>query len=311
MKIRIVVLILLFLMAGTVLAVEEGANGFSFGQTLIPLEEIHYGGPPRDGIPAIDRPRFESADISRLADSDQILGIVVGSEARAYPILILNWHEIVNDTIADQPVVISYCPLCGTGVAYSALVDDRLLDFGVSGLLYNSDVLLYDRQTESLWSQLLNRAVSGPLAGSQLVMLPMQHTTWGAWKRHYPQSLVLSRETGYRRDYERDPYAGYEDDRGLYFPVTKRDPRYHPKERVLGVEINGVFKAYPISELSTVKGDVKDRFQGEDLLVRFDTKSRSMSVYDENGVLLPAVTAYWFAWYTFHPETEVYTADME
>lgn len=311
MMIRTVVFLLLSLMAGALVAVEEGANGFRFGRALIPLDEIHHGGPPRDGIPAIDRPRFESASDARLADDDQILGIVVGSEARAYPIAILNWHEIVNDRIGGQPVVISYCPLCGTGVAFSAAVDDRPLDFGVSGLLYNSDVLLYDRQTESLWSQLLNRAISGPLAGSQLVMLPMLHTTWGAWKSHYPQSLVLSRKTGYRRDYARDPYAGYEDDSGLYFPVTRRDPRYHPKERVLGLEIKGAFKAYPISELSKIKGDVMDRFQGEELLVRFNARNRSMAVYDSKGELLPAVTAYWFAWYAFHPETAVYTAEMK
>jgi len=118
-------------------------------------------------------------------------------------------------------------------------VNGERLDFGVSGLLYNSDVLLYDRKTESLWSQLLNQAISGPLKGEKLQMLPLKHTTWGEWQKQHSDTKVLSRDTGYGVDYSRDPYQGYASQPGLYFPVAKRDMRYPPKARVVGIELDG------------------------------------------------------------------------
>lgn len=300
-------LILLALMP--VLHAVAAPNGFDINQSLIPADEIHLGGPPKDGIPAIDNPIFIEATEAGLSADDAVLGIVVNGVAKVYPIAILNWHEIVNDRVGDSALVISFCPLCGTGVAFSAEVNGEVLNFGVSGLLYNSDVLLYDRKTESLWSQLLSKAISGPLKGTRLEMLPLMHTTWAHWQKSHPKTRVLSRETGFRRDYERDPYAGYETQQGLYFPVSKRDPRYHPKERVLGIELNGKFKAYPMAELSKTGAELVDHFQSKKLLIRFDAGSHSAAAYDEDGRLLPAVTAFWFAWYAFHPETAVYTAD--
>ena len=302
---------LLFLMSTLMLALqaEAGPNGFDIKQPLVPADEIYQGGPAKDGIPAIDNPVFIRATESTLNSDDAVLGIVFNDVARAYPIAILNWHEIVNDRVGDKGLLVSFCPLCGTGVAFSPEVNGERLEFGVSGLLYNSDVLLYDRKTESLWSQLLNRAISGPLKGIQLQMLPLKHTTWSAWQKEHPETLLLSRNTGYTNDYERDPYAGYETQQGLYFPVSRRDPRYHPKERVLGIELNGAFKAYPMAELSKAGSELVDHFQGKRLLIRFDAGSRSASAYNSEGELLPAVTAFWFAWYAFHPETAVYTAE--
>ena len=141
---------LLFAACATLQGQEK--NGFSVTNALIPVDEIRSGGPPRDGIPAIDRPRFVTADAAGfLQASDRVLGITRNGVSKAYPVAILNWHEIVNDRIANEPIVITFCPLCGTGIAYLATTGDQVLDFGVSGLLYNSDMLLYDRQTESLW----------------------------------------------------------------------------------------------------------------------------------------------------------------
>ena len=284
-------------------------NGFDVSGALIPKHEILSGGPPRDGIPAIDAPRFVSANAARfLQPTDRVLGISRNGVAKAYPVLILNWHEIVNDSFAGEPIVVSYCPLCGTGIAYLAKVGDRVFSFGVSGLLYNSDMLLYDRQTQSLWSQIRKQAVSGRMKGVRLQAIPLTHTSWADWNRRYPSSLVLSTDTGYSRDYTRSPYGGYEQSRTLFFSVRKQDQRYHPKESVLGVEIDGRFKAYPFVELEKSKVPIRDTLGGKNIMVKYDRQHRTAVATDENGDILPTITGYWFAWYAFHPDTEVYRA---
>ncbi|HHH36978.1 MAG TPA: DUF3179 domain-containing protein [Gammaproteobacteria bacterium] len=301
---------LLALVTGIALTASAGAgthNGFDLTGALVPVEEILAGGPPRDGIPAIDRPRFERADAARLDDGDRVLGLRRNGVAKAYPVAILNWHEIVNDRLGDEPVVITFCPLCGSGVAFSARALGTVHHFGVSGLLYNSDVLLYDRETGSLWSQLLGQAVTGPLRGTPLQMLPLTHTTWGHWRHDHPDSLVLSRDTGYARDYDRDPYAGYVDSAGVFFPVRHRDPRFHPKARVLGLVLDGRAKAWPFSELSRARGKtIEDRLGGRRLRIRFDAGSETAVIEDEAGRPLPGTVLFWFAWYAFHPDTAVY-----
>ena len=158
-----------------------------------------------------------------------MLGIKTAAGARAYPIKILNWHEIVNDEMGGLKFVVTFCPLCGSGVVFRSAIDGNDLQFGVSGLLYNSDVLLYDRATESLWSQLLRKAVSGPYKGTALQTLPVHHTIWGDWQKRHPQSEVLTPQTGYSRDYEGNPYAGYEDEEHIYFPSEKNQPLIIPK----------------------------------------------------------------------------------
>ncbi|MDX2458137.1 MAG: DUF3179 domain-containing protein [Gammaproteobacteria bacterium] len=306
--IRMVLIMVLFTVCATIQGQEK--NGFSVANALIPRDEIHPGGPPRDGIPAIDRPRFVNADAAGfLRASDRVLGITHNGMSKAYPVAILNWHEIVNDRIAGEPIVVTFCPLCGTGIAYLATTGDQVLDFGVSGLLYNSDMLLYDRQTQSLWSQIRRQAVSGPMQGTKLQPVPVMHTQWADWKQRYPATRVLSTETGYRRDYTKSPYQGYEKTADLFFPVRARDDRYHPKESVLGVEITGRFKAYPFVELEKSGGDVHDTFAGQTMVVKYDKQYRTAVAADGQGHTLPGVIAFWFAWYAFHPDTEVYRAD--
>ena len=242
-----------------------------------------------------------------LAPGDRVLGLVRNGDARAYPVRILNWHEVVNDRFGDQAVAITYCPLCGTGVAFSAGSGGQAVDFGVSGLLYNSDVLLYDRQTESLWSQLLMQAISGPHKGERLQALPLTHTSWADWREQHPATRVLSTDTGYSRDYDRDPYDGYAKQRGLHFSLSATSNRYHPKERVLGIEIDGTFKAYPFIELAQLpSGELSDQVAGQSITVRFNREAESARAYDGDGQLLPATDSFWFAWYAFHPETGVY-----
>jgi hypothetical protein len=285
-------------------------NGFNLTDALIPEDEIHSGGPPRDGIPSINKPRFVNpADAHFLKTDDRVLGITRNGVSKAYPVAILNWHEIVNDNFAGEPVVVSFCPLCGTGMAYLAAADDQVLDFGVSGLLYNSDMLLYDRQTQSLWSQLRRQAVTGPLKGVKLQAIPVEHTQWVDWKQRHPKTQVLSIETGYQRDYSRNPYAGYGVSSQLYFPVTQQDRRYHPKEPVLGIELAGHFKAYPFEELKKSAVTVHDTLAGQPIVVKYNQAYNTATAVDAQGSLLPAVTAYWFAWYAFHPDTGVYVAE--
>jgi len=197
-------------------------NGFKLDDALVPVNEIMGGGPPRDGIPAIHAPKFVTAATAGLDDGARILGIYRNGAAKAYPIAILNWHEIVNDRFADEAVVISYCPLCGTGMAFSSRVPGRLLLFGVSGLLHNSDVLLYDYETESLWSQIKMQAVSGPLKRERLRLLALTHRTLRDWKNRHPDTLVLSRDTGFARSYDIDPYVGYEQIDATMFPVSQQ-----------------------------------------------------------------------------------------
>lgn len=155
-------------------------NGFDVSCHAVPIEEIRSGGPPRDGIPALVNPVFVSAEKATfLRDGDRVLGLVGNRESKAYPIKILNWHELVNDWIDDHPILITYCPLCGTGIAFERQIDQNPVIFGVSGLLYQSDLLMYDRETESLWSQIAMKAIAGPLTGARLQPLFLEHTTWG------------------------------------------------------------------------------------------------------------------------------------
>lgn len=157
----------------------------------------------------------------------------------------------------------------------SILPNGQTASFGVSGLLYNSDVLLYDRETESLWPQMLTKAVTGPMKGQNLTMLPVRHTSWVEWKKRYPDTLVLSTKTGYFRDYSRNPYSGYGQSQRLYFSVSHIAPnRYHPKERVLGIEVEGHFKAYPFYELNkNLQAKFDDQLAGKKLQIHWQAES--------------------------------------
>ncbi len=312
---RATILILLGILLGAVVykfASAGPTNGFDLSNSVLPREQILHGGPPRDGIPALSDPKLiDPADADYLEPTDRIVGIVLGGEKRAYPVPILNWHEIVNDEIDGRRFAITYCPLCGTAVAFDATIDGKSTDFGVSGLLYNSDVLLYDRDTESLWSQIMAQAISGQRVGKKLEMIPISHTTWRDWLAKHPDTRVLSDETGYFRDYGRDPYAGYERSRFTYFAVNNEAPdNYHPKEVVLGLEVDGVYKAYPFVELDKQgKARFSDTLNGKRFEFDWDSANRSVHVADANGEPVAGIQGFWFAWFAFHPDTRVFKAD--
>ncbi len=293
--------------AGSVAATQF--MGFNVTNSLVPASELLPGGPPCDGIPALTDPRFIAADqASFLKPADRVLGVRVNGVAKAYPLAIMNWHEIVNDQFAGTPVAVNYCPLCFTGVAFSSSMDGRRQIFGVSGLLYNSDVVLYDRESESLWSQLLGKAISGPRRGQRLQSIPTSNTTRSDWRGRHPDTLVLSRDTGHRRDYTADPYGDYARSPDLMFPVSFRAQGMHPKQPVLGIEIDGHAVAYPLSELAQAGAMVEDRIGSLTVRVHYDATYQTGEITRADGTMLPGVMAYWFAWYTFHPETRVYRA---
>ncbi len=283
--------------------------GWDFSRHSIPLDEIKSGGPPKDGIPALTAPAFVSAETAGkgfLHGTDRVLGLYLNGKAKAYPVKILNWHELVNDELGGKKVLVTYCPLCGTGMVFDAGAGRERKLFGVSGLLYQSDMLLYDKATESLWSQIKSEAVTGELTGEKLTLLASQNTSWKDWKRRHPGTEVLSQETGYQRNYSRNPYAGYKESGTLFFPVNHRSRVFSPKETVVGVEIDGIAKAYPFKELGERSGFIKDRIGKRRVTVFFDAVNNTAVVRDEKGRVLPSVMGFWFAWFAFHPETGIF-----
>ena len=285
----------------------QSLNGFDLSDALIPSNEILRGGPPRDGIPSIDHPVFKPiSDYHEFNSRHEILGVYHNGVAKAYPINIMDYHEVVNDDFAGEPVVITYCPLCGSGIAFESRIDGKPTQFGVSGLLYNSDVLLYDRTTESLWSQIMAQAVSGPAKGRELSLIRTRRMTLGNWKKHYPQSLILTTDTGYTRSYHEKPYGGYDSQDRTYFPVSNIDNRFHKKEWIIGIEVNNIYKAYPVKQLSKLKGrQLVEELGGKTVTLTWEQGGENVRAFLGDGSEIPALQMFWFAWVAFHPDTQI------
>jgi len=280
-------------------------NGFDLSKASIPVSQILSGGPPKDGIPAIDVPKFSPANkVHFLKEDDKVFGISFGNDRRAYPLRILVFHEIVNDVAGGQAVAITYCPLCGTAMAFDRKFGEETLSFGVSGLLYQSDVLMYDRQTGSLWSQLAMHSVSGKKVGAKLRWLPGELMTWKAWREKYPDSSVLTTETGYRRDYRNTPYQGYEQRPDTMFPVPEKRTELGNKEWVAGVIVNSQAVAFDLKKLADVPDHKITLKVGDTLLgATYNPVTREVRVTDQSGKALPVVQVFWFAWQGFYPRT--------
>ncbi len=311
-------------------------------EAIVPLDKIVSGGPPRDGIPSIDKPKFVSVDNAKLENSDLVLGLAINGDVRAYPLNILVWHEIVNDVVGGKPVAVTYCPLCFTNQVFERTIDSRVVEFGTSGKLYNSNLVMYDRTSESLWSQALGQAIAGEHAGRKLERVPFDVAYWEDWKRIYPESKVLSQETGFGRPYGADPYGNYYTSPEILFPVSHRDDRLGPKEIVVGLESSGVYRAYQLQQIED-SHVINDQISSESIVLvslqpfmvrAFDRTvdgltlefqhdngkivDRTGSVWNLDGeategemkgkqlTRLPFDEGYWFEWAAFHPETELY-----
>ncbi|MFC5382062.1 DUF3179 domain-containing protein [Aquipuribacter nitratireducens] len=235
---------------------------------LVDPAAVMSGGPPPDGIPPIDEPRFLAvAEVDFLADDEPVVVLSVDGDTRAYPVQVLTWHEVVNDVVAGRPVVVTYCPLCNTALAFERTVGEKVLGFGTSGRLYLSNLLMYDRQTESLWPQAEGRAVAGVLTGTELDRLPVALLPWEQFRDAFPDALVLSRDTGALRDYGRNPYQGYDDVEASPFLFRGEvDPRLPAMARVVGLGDPSDPVAVVTDEL-LARGVVELQVSGEPVLV--------------------------------------------
>jgi hypothetical protein len=281
---------------------------FDLQSLVVDKREILSGGPPKDGIPALTNPLFiRAADARYLRPDDRVIGLAIGEDVRAYPLAILNYHEIVNDTVGKTLVVVTYCPLCDSAVAFDRRTALGEREFGVSGLLYNSNVLMYDRggKPESLWSQVKTEGISGAAANKSLTTLPLELTTWKDWVARYPGTTVLSTETGHRRDYSRTPYANYFKSKDLMFPAKPSSNKLPAKSRVLGVWTDKLARAYPESAFSRDRTRITEELNGKKLTIEYNPDARSLRVAEaEDGIRW--MYSLWFAWYAFHPETSIY-----
>ncbi|TDO29871.1 uncharacterized protein DUF3179 [Kribbella sp. VKM Ac-2527] len=235
---------------------------------LLDPDKIMSGGPPPDGIPPIDEPRFSRArTVGWLADTEPLLSLTVGGETRGYPLQIMTWHEIVNDTVGGVPVAVTYCPLCNSGVAFERRAATRVLSFGTSGRLYADNLVMYDQQTESLWPQLTGQAALGVVTGTTLRAIPMGTVAWRDFRTANPEAWVLTRDTGHDRPYGRNPYAGYDDPSGeLLFELPTKDARLPVKERVVGVARGRDAVAVVRSAIART-GVLEVAAEGKDLIV--------------------------------------------
>ncbi len=255
------------------------------GNCLVPCEEIISGGPPKDGIPALVDPEKLTADEAVwLNEQDVVLGIVRNGEACAYPLRILYWHEIVNDTGGGERSVITYCPLTGTGIHYDGQIDSGQTDFGVSGQLWSSNLIMYNRSgPESWWSQIYGQAIVGSALEEKLTRLPVVETRWGTWKRLQPNTKVLSNQTGYPNSYSQYPYGNYEQEdvppNSLFIRSKYLDDRLPPKRRVLGLNGDDTTRAYPFPQLQN-EPVVNDTFEDEPVLVVHHPESRMALAFD-------------------------------
>ncbi len=281
-------------------------NGFDLSNSIINKDEILKGGPSKDGIPSIDNPKFLNIkDVNYLKDDDIIIGVEKNGKVKAYPTRILVWHEVVNDTIDGEAIVVTYCPLCGTAMVFGREVAGKIRTFGVSGLLYQSDVLMYDRQSESLWSQLLMKAVSGDAVGQEMEWKSSLFMTWKAWKKQYPNSKVLSTDTGFNRNYSRSAYESYSQSEDTMFPVPKIRKEFSNKEWVIGIIVNEKAKAYPVNSLPNNK-TIKDKIGDRIITIKYDLNKQHPEVKNSKGENIPSVQVYWFAWQAFYPDTSIW-----
>jgi Protein of unknown function (DUF3179) len=332
---------------GTVLAAVSTQDKNS----IVPLDQIVSGGPPPDGIPSIDNPKFISIQEAEefLKGSDLIVGLNINGDTRVYPLQILVWHEIVNDIVGNTPVAVTYCPLCFTNQVFNRTMNDgQILEFGTSGKLYNSNLVMYDRTTKSLWSQAMSQSVVGKLAGVKLERIPFDVSYWKEWKQLYPDSKVLSRDTGFSRPYGVDPYGDYYTSKEVLFPIAKHDDRLGLKEIVIGFENEGQYKAYRLQDAEKMKvindqantkpialfsmnafmtrifnpileGQATLQFEYNVINDTFiDKQTRSQWNFDGKAIdgqmkgkqliRLPFDQGFWFEWTAFHPTTELYNS---
>jgi hypothetical protein len=306
--------------------IQVAADGTKY---LVDPSDIQSGGPPQGGIGVdIGIPALVAKDISFVSieqadgwieDNELVLVFLHHDVVRVYPLQILVWHEIVNDNVAGDPILITYCPLCGSGIAYERQVKidgvPTTTNFGTSGKLYNSNLVMYDQLTDTYWQQIDGKAIVGELVGQELTALSIDTVVWRDFKAVYTDAEVLSQDTGMEkcllgRCYGEDPYGSYYEDSYLIFPVENEDDRIHPKTIIFGIEINGMYKAYKEEDL-IVLGKIEDKVNGVPLRIERDAAGIVVITNDETGEEIVKERDMWFAWYAFHPDTALYIIERD
>jgi len=253
--------------------VNSGSNATSANQGApiwnIPKSEIFDGGPGKDGIPALEDPEKVSVEAGGyLLDQELVIGYFDGENAIAYPLQILDWHEIINDELDHFPFAITYCPLTGTGIGWERTINGSPTTFGVSGLIYNTNLIPYDRQTNSNWSQMRLDCVNGPLINTEIKTFQLLETRWFTWKEMYPETKVLSLNTGIDRPYGLYPYGDYKtNEDNLLFPISIDDRRLNRKERVHGIIVDDVAKVFRFGSFASTNTMINDVINGEDVII--------------------------------------------
>ncbi len=311
----------------------------------IRLEEIVWGGVRVDGIPALTNPRhIVGSQADYLEPDEQVFGVEINGDVRAYPLRMMDWHEMFNDVVGGVPVSLAYCTLCGAGILFDTTVDgyDEAFVFGSSGFLYRSNKLMYDQQTKSLWNQFTGRPVTGALVGSgiELAIRPVAITSWRRWLERHPDTKVLSLETGHVRDYRPGrPYGEYFASPDLMFPAVLRDDSLDQKDQVFGVRLPGGAKAWPL-DVFAGGAVINDRVGLTELVLVGDLETRTVRAYRREGLdfmagsapdrlladgvewivtedaltapdgrsldRLPGHVAFWFAWAGYLRDAELY-----
>ena len=285
----------------------------------VPAHQVLSGGVPKDGIPALTSPKMISLDqVSFLDEDERVIGFTMGRRSFAYPLRIMASHECVNDSYGDVHFAVIYCPLCDSVSVFNREIDGDVLEFGISGQLYQSNVLLYDRQDdpseESLWSQMYGKSVAGPRKGTELETFPHELVTWKTWKQQYPDSNVLSLDTGYSRSYPREFYANYFASPNLMFPVydenqnekyeTHEDDLLLLKDVVIGVRKGNHSRVYPVEYIQFETSELQDDFWGSEIVL---SKNANGEVFIQVNENIDVYHSFWFAWKAFHPNTEIYS----
>lgn len=297
--------------------VSEGESGFikvplflsrnfkktDFSNANPKIEKILSGGPGKDGIPALFNPRFESLNNSDINDDVQVIVLQAENEIKLYPYNILVWHEIVNDKIGELSVAVTFCPLCGTAIVFDRKIEGEVLSFGVSGALIESNMVMYDKNTESLWQQSTGESLAGAHVGNILKIVPMQLISAGKARDLFPDAKILSKDTGYARDYNRNPYGGYDEiqDR-LYFPVSEFGSKYPAKEIMIVFRLDDNSVAIPMKNV--IEGEfLSEKVGGKEILI---TKTEGeVSIEDSRGMNVPFYFEMWFSFSVQHGKNAI------
>jgi len=278
---------------------------------IVALEDVLSGGPEKDEIPPLDNPQFIpiSEASQTYADEDRGIAFASGNVYRFYPLRIISQHQVINDTIESKKILITYSPLSASAAAFDPLIQEEHVAFGNTGLLWDSNLVLYDIKTESEWSQILGKAIVGPLSGTSLQKLPCSIVTFGSWKKEHQDGQVLAIPQDTRLDYSRDPNQSYYESDTIYFPVLKKDTRLSAKTTILGISLHGAAKAYAIETVKK-KGAISDSMNGEAYRIQYFPETDTIHAYHKNesaqNTELPLMQTYWFAWVGAYPDTFLY-----